>query len=124
MAGENVNFISVQHLLFCPSHPLSPLPARNRRSEAEPLFRQVLELRQRVLGPEHPGTISSINSLAACLHDMGRWAGSDATECGWGYRCSHHLSGVCVGELGRQAAAGLSGPERVVACEGGVCMDA
>ena len=73
------------------SHPLTPLPACNRHSEVERLHRQALELQQRVLGPEHPDTISSINNLAACIQDMGRWAGSDATECGWGGGCLHHL---------------------------------
>ena len=75
------------HLLFLPSHPLSPLPARNRHSEAEPLYRQVLELEQRVQGLEHPDTIKSINNLAVCIHDMGRWAGSDAAECVSGQGC-------------------------------------
>ena len=49
---------------------------------AEPLYRQALEKRQRVLGQEHPDTIASINKLAVCLDTMGRWAGSDAAECG------------------------------------------
>ena len=71
-------------MLFRPSHPL---PVRNRHSEAEPLHRQVLELRQQVLGPEHPDTITSINNLALCVYAMGRWAGCDAAECGWGGVC-------------------------------------
>ena len=52
----------------------------SRHSEAEPLFRQVLELRQRVQGPEHLHTIDSIINLAGCIRAMGRWAGSDATK--------------------------------------------
>ena len=66
------------HLLFRPSHPLNPLLACNRHSEAEPLYRQALELRQRVLGPDNPATITSINNVAACIGAMGRWAGSGA----------------------------------------------
>jgi hypothetical protein len=31
------------------------------------MYRQALELFTRVLGPEHPDTISSINNLAGCL---------------------------------------------------------
>ena len=58
--------------------------SEGRYSEAELLYRQVLEQRQRVLGPEHPDTIASINNLAVCIPDIGRWAGSDAAECGWG----------------------------------------
>ena len=103
------------HLLSCSSHPLSPLPLRNRHSEAEPLYRQAVEQQQRVLGPEHPDTIMAISKLAACISATSRWASSDAAKCGWVEGCLHHLCGVCVGELGRQAgrqaAAGLSGPE-------------
>ena len=72
------------HMLFRPSHPLSPLPARNRYSEAELLHRQALEQQKRVQGSEHPNTIASISSLASCIDAMGRWAGFDAAECGWG----------------------------------------
>ena len=79
-------------MLVSPSHPLSPLPARNRHSEAELLFRQALELYQRVLGPEHPHTINSMGNLAGCIDDMGRWAGCDAAECGCVTEgCLHHL---------------------------------
>ena len=60
------------------SHPPHPLLARDRHSEAEPLFRQALEQWQQVLGPEHPDTITSIINLAECIHKLGRWAGSDA----------------------------------------------
>ena len=44
-----------------------------------------------MLGPEHPDTIDSISNLAVCLGDMGRWAGSNAAEGGWGVRCLYHL---------------------------------
>ena len=63
---------------------LIPLLARNRHSEAELLYRQVLQQQQRVLGPEHPDTIASINNLAVCINAKGRWAGSDAAAYGWG----------------------------------------
>ena len=48
------------------------------------------EERQGVLGPEHPDTIRSINELATCIKNMGRWAGSDAAEVGWGEGCLHN----------------------------------
>ena len=67
------------HLMFHPSHA-PPLAAHARHSEAEPLYRQVLELQQRVLGPEHPDTSRAINELAVCIHSMGRWASSDEAE--------------------------------------------
>ena len=40
--------------------------------EAEPLFRQSLEIRQKVLGPEHPDTAQSLNNLAVLLQDAGK----------------------------------------------------
>ncbi len=36
------------------------------------MYRQALELRRRVLGPEHPDTINSINNLAVCLTNQVR----------------------------------------------------
>ena len=72
---------------YLPTHPLTPLMARTRHSEAEPLYRQVVEQRQRVVAPEHPDTITSINNLAVCIDAMGRWAGSDAAAYGWGKGC-------------------------------------
>jgi len=38
---------------------------------AEPLFTKVLEVRQRVLGQEHPNTLLSMNNLAVVLWDEG-----------------------------------------------------
>ena len=70
---------------------------------AEPLYRQALELRQRVLGPDHTDTIKSIKDLAVCISAMGRWAGTDATELAGGRdACTSPHRGVCRGELGRQ----------------------
>ncbi|PNH04770.1 Kinesin light chain [Tetrabaena socialis] len=45
-----------------------------RYMEAEPLSRQALELRRRVLGEEHPDTANSIHNLAACIYAQGRYA--------------------------------------------------
>ena len=86
------------------------------------MYRQTWEQWQRMLGPEHPDTIDSINNVAVCIHAMGRWAGSDVVECCWGEGCLYHLYGVR--GRARQAAAGLSGPERVVVCDDCVCMNA
>jgi len=41
---------------------------------AEPLFRQALEIRQKVLGREHPATAISLNNLALLYHVMGDYA--------------------------------------------------
>ena len=37
---------------------------QSRYGEAEPLFKQVLEIRRRVLGDNHPDTTISLNNLA------------------------------------------------------------
>ncbi len=44
-----------------------------RYEEAEPLFRQALEIRQRVLGEEHPSTAASYNNVAYNLDAQGRY---------------------------------------------------
>ncbi|KAG2486242.1 hypothetical protein HYH03_015067 [Edaphochlamys debaryana] len=44
-----------------------------RYEEAELLCRQALELRQRVLGPEHPDTIRAIGISAGCISSRGRY---------------------------------------------------
>ena len=38
---------------------------------AEPLFRQALEIRKKVLGENHPDYASSLNNLADLYHDQG-----------------------------------------------------
>ena len=45
-----------------------------RFAEAEPLFRRVLAIRERALGPEHPDTARSLNNLAEVLREQGRYA--------------------------------------------------
>ncbi|HTW69418.1 MAG TPA: tetratricopeptide repeat protein [Acetobacteraceae bacterium] len=43
---------------------------------ALPLFRRALECRERVLGPEHPDTLTSVNNLAGCMRALGDAAGA------------------------------------------------
>ncbi len=43
--------------------------AQGRFGEAEKLYRQVIELRSRVLGPEHPDTLASRNRLIYALNE-------------------------------------------------------
>ena len=43
-------------------------------AKAEPLFQEALRIRQKVLGPEHPDTATSLNNLAALYQDMGEYA--------------------------------------------------
>ena len=44
---------------------------------AEPLFRRVLEARERMLGAEHPSTLISLNNFAALLKVKGDLAGAE-----------------------------------------------
>jgi tetratricopeptide (TPR) repeat protein len=43
-------------------------------AKAEPLYQEALQIRQRVLGPEHPDTATSLNSLAALYQEMKAYA--------------------------------------------------
>jgi len=44
-----------------------------RWKEAEELFVQVMETSKRVLGDEHPDTLTSMNNLASTYRKQGRW---------------------------------------------------
>jgi hypothetical protein len=46
--------------------------SQGRLGEAEKLLVQVLEVERKVLGEEHPVTLSSMNSLAALYRNQGR----------------------------------------------------
>ena len=43
-------------------------------AKVEPLYREALRIRQKVLGPEHRDTAGSLNNLAALYDDMGEYA--------------------------------------------------
>ncbi|XRM46413.1 hypothetical protein ABZX51_009448 [Aspergillus tubingensis] len=51
----------------------SCLSSDGRWKEAEELGVQVLELHKRVLGPEHPDTLTSMDNLASTYWNQGRW---------------------------------------------------
>ena len=48
--------------------------AQGRYADAEKLQRQTLDIRRRVLGKEHPDTLSSMNNLANVLSDEAKYA--------------------------------------------------
>jgi len=50
------------------------LDDRAQCAEAEPLYRRALEIKEKVLGPEHPSTATSLNNLAALCRAQGRYA--------------------------------------------------
>ena len=43
-----------------------------KTEEAEPLYHRALEIWERVLGPDHPNTASSLNNLAALYDSQGK----------------------------------------------------
>jgi eukaryotic-like serine/threonine-protein kinase len=47
-------------------------------AEAEPLYRQTLEMRRRVLGAEHPDTLQSMSNLAIVWNYQGEYASAEA----------------------------------------------
>jgi len=51
-----------------------------RWKEAEELEVQVMETRKRVLGEEHPDTLTSIDSLASTYRNQGRWKEAEELE--------------------------------------------
>jgi tetratricopeptide (TPR) repeat protein len=51
-----------------------------RYKEAEELFMQVIEARKRVLGEEHPYTLTSMGNLAATYRSQGRWKEAEELE--------------------------------------------
>ena len=69
-AASNPNAHSVNNLA-------SLLDEKGDYDAAEPLYRRALEARERVLGREHPETLTSVNNLAELLHSKGDY---DAAE--------------------------------------------
>jgi hypothetical protein len=50
------------------------LGAHGKYAEAEQMQRELLDAQRRVLGPEHPHTLTTINNLASSLHGQGKHA--------------------------------------------------
>jgi hypothetical protein len=46
---------------------------QDKYDEAEQMYRQTLELKQKVLGQEHPSTLNSMNGLASVLRNQGKY---------------------------------------------------
>jgi Tfp pilus assembly protein PilF len=49
---------------------------RSAYSPARPLFERALAINEKVLGPEHPDTATSLDNLAGVLHDRGELVGA------------------------------------------------
>jgi hypothetical protein len=50
------------------------LGGQGKYAEAETMTREVLDVQRRVLGPEHPGTLTTMSNLATSLRDQGKHA--------------------------------------------------
>jgi tetratricopeptide (TPR) repeat protein len=46
---------------------------QGKYEQAEPLFQRALETRERLLGPEHPDTLSTVNNLAELYRRQGKY---------------------------------------------------
>lgn len=46
--------------------------SQGKLKEAETISRQALEVREKMLGAEHPETLSSVNMLARALYNQGK----------------------------------------------------
>ena len=53
---------------------------QRRWKEAEELKVQVMKMRKRVLGEEHPSTLTSMASLASTYRNQGRWKEAEELE--------------------------------------------
>ncbi len=52
-------------------HVAGVIDGQGQYAEAEAMHRQVLQLKTKVLGPEHPDTLASMNSIAHALYRQG-----------------------------------------------------
>jgi tetratricopeptide (TPR) repeat protein len=53
------------------------LAAKSDYAGAEPLLRRALAINEKALGPDHPDTVGSLNSLAVVLELKGDYAGAE-----------------------------------------------
>ncbi len=77
--------------------------SQGRYAEAEPLYQQALELRQRLLGEEHPAVAHSLNNLANLYKSQGRYAEAEPL-----YQQALELSQRLLGEEHPDVAATLN----------------
>jgi Tetratricopeptide repeat len=53
---------------------------QGRWSEAETIYLEVVERKRRVLGEEHPSTLTSMANLASMYWNQGRWSEAEKME--------------------------------------------
>ena len=56
--------------------------SQNRPAEAEKILRQVVDIRMRVLGPQHPRTLLALHDLAVSRAGQGKYSDAEEIERG------------------------------------------
>jgi len=46
--------------------------AQGKYAEAEPFYKRVLKIREKVLGPDHPDVATVCENMAKCYRNMGK----------------------------------------------------
>ncbi len=62
------------------NHLASSLLQQGKAMEAEPMFRRLHEVTMRVLGAEHPGTLTIASNLALSLKHQGKYAHAERIQ--------------------------------------------
>src|SRR5271165_5125741 len=60
------------------TNPAIVYAEQGKFGQAEPLFRQVVDIQRRGSGPEHPDTLESMSNLAGFRRDTGKYAQAEA----------------------------------------------
>jgi tetratricopeptide (TPR) repeat protein len=71
----------------------SSLDQQGKYAEAEAMNRQTLQLKETVLGKDHPDTLMSMMNLASSLHQQGKYAEAEAMN-----RQTLHLQETVLGK--------------------------
>jgi hypothetical protein len=58
----------------------SSLRGQGKYAEAEQMEREILDVRRRVLGPEHPHTLKKMSNLGCSLHGQGKHAEAEQMQ--------------------------------------------
>src|SRR6266513_2267352 len=76
MGGLNVSEVSAQDEAELPAllSQYSKLYQSGKFNEAIPVGEKIVELREKSLGPDHPGTGAALNNLAELYRTMGAFA--------------------------------------------------
>ncbi|KAH8708390.1 kinesin light chain [Phaeosphaeriaceae sp. PMI808] len=68
------------HAKYALSNSLTEQEGADRMTLSEELFVHVMEMRKRVLGDEHPDTLTSMANLASTYRNQGRWKEAEELE--------------------------------------------